>query len=56
MSDIGSVRSEIVARLKREIQEKTYRVKSTEIADKITQKMRENEKFVAPFKKNKWTA
>lgn len=56
MSDVKGIRADIVARFKREIENKTYKVKSQEIADKITQKLREEEKIVPPSNRKRWTA
>jgi len=57
MSGISGVRAELVARFKREIEEKTYRVKSEEIAGKMAQKLKEDETFVeGVHRKNRWTA
>jgi len=56
MSDITGVRSELIARFKREIKEKTYKVKSQEIADKITQKLKEDEGVTKTTLRKKWTA
>jgi len=59
MSEVNGVRADLIARFKREIQDKTYKVKSEELADKITQKLREEETFAAMGKKYKlkgWTA
>lgn len=56
MDSVSNVRSELVAKLKRQIQDKTYKVKSDEIADKIAQKLREDEAAVTLLKKNRWTA
>ncbi len=57
MSSVGAVREDLVARFKREIEEKTYKIKSSEIADKIAQKLREDESVVEGVnRKNRWTA
>ncbi len=59
MSEVNGVRADLIARFKREIQDKTYKVKSEELADKITQKLREEETFSSMGKKYKlkgWTA
>lgn len=56
MSGVKGVRADVVARFKREIENKTYKVKSQEIADKITQKLREDEKVAASIKGPRWTA
>jgi len=56
MANVTGVRAELVAKYRREIQEKTYRVKSGEIADKIAQKLKEDETIVDPSKSNRWTA
>jgi len=56
MSDVKGIRSDLVARFKKEIENKTYKVKSQEIADKITQKLREEEKIITNSSKNRWTA
>ncbi len=56
MSEIKSTRADIVAQFKRDIQNKTYKVKSQEIADKITQKMKEDESFITPRKAGRFTA
>ncbi|VAX17910.1 hypothetical protein MNBD_NITROSPINAE04-1253 [hydrothermal vent metagenome] len=56
MEGLPSVRSELIAKLKREVQDRTYKVKSQEIADKITQKLREEEAYTGSLRKNRWTA
>ncbi len=56
MEGLSSVRSELIAKLKREVQDRTYKVKSQEIADKITQKLREEEAYTSTLRKNRWTA
>ncbi len=56
MEAINNVRAELIAKLKREVQDKTYKIKSQEIADKITQKLRENETYTISLRKNRWTA
>ncbi|MBI5814251.1 MAG: flagellar biosynthesis anti-sigma factor FlgM [Nitrospinae bacterium] len=56
MSDIAGLRADLIAKFRREIQEKTYKVKSGEIAEKIAQKLKENEAFVDSVKNNRWTA
>lgn len=45
-------RAAFIAQIKREIREKTYRVKSVELAEKIAQKLREDEslKLLGKFK------
>jgi anti-sigma28 factor (negative regulator of flagellin synthesis) len=56
MDGVTSTRAELLAKLKREIQDKTYKVKSQEIAEKITQKLREDETSVVMLRsKNRWT-
>ncbi|MBF0170368.1 MAG: flagellar biosynthesis anti-sigma factor FlgM [Nitrospinae bacterium] len=52
------VRADLVAKFKREIADKTYKVKSEEIAGKIAQKLREEESAVIDglTRKNRWTA
>jgi anti-sigma28 factor (negative regulator of flagellin synthesis) len=55
MESMGNVRSEFIAKIKREVQERTYKIKSLEIADKITQKLREDETHTAILRKNRWT-
>lgn len=49
-------RTDLVERFKREIKDKTYKVKSGEIADKIAQKLKEDETIPSPAKRNRWTA
>jgi len=56
MEGLSGVRSELIAKLKREVQDRTYKVKSQEIADKITQKLREEEAYTSALRKNRWTA
>lgn len=56
MNALIETRSDIVERFKREIKDKTYKVKSGEIADKIAQKLREDETVPSPAKRNKWMA
>jgi anti-sigma28 factor (negative regulator of flagellin synthesis) len=57
MSATG-IRADLVAKFKREIADKTYRVKSEEIAGKIAQKLREEESAVTGglTRHNRWTA
>ncbi len=52
------IRADLVAKFKREIADKTYRVKSEELAGKIAQKLREEESAVIDGmnRKNRWTA
>lgn len=56
MGDVTGVRAELVAKFKREVQNKTYRVKSEEIAAKITQKLKEEEAEPTTKTSNRWTA
>ncbi len=56
MGDVTGVRAELVAKFKREVQNKTYRVKSEEIAAKITQKLKEEEAEPITKTSNRWTA
>lgn len=59
MSEITGVRADVVARFKREIQDKKYKIKSEELADKITQKLREEDvlSFTDKARRPKiWTA
>lgn len=56
MSALSETRTDLIERFKREIREKTYKVKSEEIADKIAQKLREDETVPTPGKRNRWTA
>ncbi|MBI4667257.1 MAG: flagellar biosynthesis anti-sigma factor FlgM [Nitrospinae bacterium] len=55
MAEITGVRSELVARFKREIKEKTYKVKSEEIADKIAQRLKEDAAITESVKQGRWT-
>lgn len=56
MSVLIETRSDLIERFKREIKDKTYKIKSEEIADKIAQKLREDETLPSSVKRNKWTA
>jgi anti-sigma28 factor (negative regulator of flagellin synthesis) len=56
MSGLIETRSDLVERFKREIKDKTYKIKSEEIADKIAQKLREDETAPSSAKHNRWTA
>ena len=56
MGTTMETRADLIERFKREIKEKTYRVKSGEIADKIAQKLREDETVPGTAKRNRWTA
>lgn len=52
------VRADLVAKFKREIADKTYKVKSEELAGKIAQKLREEESAAIDglTRRNRWTA
>lgn len=56
MGNMIGIRTELVARFKREIKDKTYKVKSEEIAQKMAQALKEEEKFVSAStpQKNRW--
>jgi anti-sigma28 factor (negative regulator of flagellin synthesis) len=56
MSALTETRADLIERFKREIKDKTYKVKSGELADKITQKLREDETVPSLGKRNRWTA
>lgn len=56
MNTLTETRSDLIERFKREVKDKTYKVKSAEIADKIAQKLREDESVPMPGKHNRWTA
>ena len=56
MDGTGGIRADLVARIRRQIADKTYEVKSQEIADKIAQKLGEDEKIILPYRKTRWTA
>lgn len=57
MSSVTGVRADIVAKYKKALADKSYRVKSEEIADKIAQKLKEEETFLTPVsKKARWSA
>ena len=56
MDSVSNVRAEMVARLKEQVRDKTYRIKADEIADKITQKLREEEAQPGQTTGRKWTA
>lgn len=56
MSALIETRTDLIERFKREIKDKTYKIKSEEIADKIAQKLREDEAVPSSAKRNKWTA
>lgn len=56
MSALTGTRADMIERFKREIKDKTYKVKSGEIADKIAQKLKEDETVPSPVKRNRWTA
>ncbi len=56
MGDMIGIRADLVARFKREIKNKTYKVKSEEIAQKMAQALKEEEKFASATspQKNRW--
>jgi anti-sigma28 factor (negative regulator of flagellin synthesis) len=56
MSALTETRLDLIERFKREVKDKTYKVKSGEIADKIAQKLREDENVPVSGKHNRWTA
>ncbi len=57
MSSVTGVRADIVAKYKKALADKSYRVKSEEIADKIAQKLKEEEVFLTSVsKKSRWSA
>lgn len=56
MSDIAGGRVDLIAKYKREVENKTYKVKSEEIAQKIAQALKEEENIVRTTKKGaRWT-
>ena len=57
MSSVTGIRADLVARFKRQIEEKTYRVKSEEIAGKMAQKLKEDETYMEGVpRRNRWTS
>lgn len=56
MGEVNGIRADLVARFKKEIQENRYKVKSEELADKIAQKLKEDETFVGTIKQKGWRA
>ncbi len=56
MQKKSSKREKLVEKIKREISEKTYNVKSKEIADKMAQKLREEENKTDRLRKKPWSS